>query len=32
MIAAATLEVESGRVRRILLVANPEKLGALRPL
>jgi RNA polymerase sigma-70 factor, ECF subfamily len=32
MIAAATLEVENGCVRRILLVANPEKLGALRPL
>ena len=31
MIAAATLVVVDGRVQRILLVANPEKLGALRP-
>jgi RNA polymerase sigma-70 factor, ECF subfamily len=31
MIAAATLEIADGRVQRILLVANPEKLGALRP-
>lgn len=31
MIAAATLEIAHGRVQRILLVANPEKLRAVRP-
>jgi RNA polymerase sigma-70 factor (ECF subfamily) len=32
MIAAATLDIVDRRVVRILLVANPEKLAALRPL
>jgi RNA polymerase sigma-70 factor (ECF subfamily) len=31
MIAAATLEIADGRVQRILLVANPQKLSAIQP-
>jgi RNA polymerase sigma-70 factor (ECF subfamily) len=31
MIAAATVDIVDGRIQRILLVGNPEKLRALRP-